>query len=76
MLNITNPSLMRGQGAPAQIVVHVQANDYFDAKVASVSRGVAAPIAQAAAAQMGAAVGQSVMKAIPSRLARYQRDGT
>lgn len=64
---------------PTQIVVHVQANDYFDAKVKNVSAGVAAqvaaPIADAYATRRSATMGEQVLKAVPSRLARFQNDG-
>jgi hypothetical protein len=34
------------------------------------------PIAQSAAIQAAGAMGQTVMKGVPSRLAQFQRDGT
>lgn len=75
-LSVSNPALSRGGSQPMQIVVQVEANDYFDARVAGISRHVAGPIAVAAASQVGAAVGRAVTKAVPARMAQFQRDGT
>lgn len=65
---------------PQEIVLHVQSNDYFDAKVASISNDVAIkvahPVARAHAAQAAKAMGGAVVKAMPARLAQFQRDGT
>ena len=66
-----------GRGGGAQVVtVVVQEGDLFQAKVASISRGVAAPIAQAYASQAAGAMGRAINANIPSRLATFQRDGT
>lgn len=73
-LGATNAVASRPQ--PVQVVVKVQANDYFDAKVAGISQRVATPIAQGVATQVGAAVGQAVLKGMPARMAQFQRDGT
>jgi phage host-nuclease inhibitor protein Gam len=76
VLNISNPALSRGGSQPIEVTVKVEANDYFDARVASVSRQVATPIAQQTAAQIGGAVAQGVLKAMPRRMAQFSRDGT
>lgn len=57
------------------VTVIVQEGDLFKAKVAGISKAVAAPIAQTYATQAAAGMGQAVMKAVPSRLAQYGRDG-
>jgi tape measure domain-containing protein len=67
---------LQANAQPMKVIVEVQANDYFDARVASVSRQVATPIAQQTAAQIGGAVAQGVLKAMPRRMAQFSRDGT
>ncbi|AIT81594.1 hypothetical protein [Novosphingobium pentaromativorans] len=74
-LHVTNPSLSRGGGAPAQI------NQTF---VLDARGGITTPellqyvndTASAKAAQAAGAMGQAVMRGIPSRLSSFQRDGT
>lgn len=65
---------------PQQVVINVQANDYFDARVEKVSTGVTArmapPIADAYATARSTQMGQQVSRAIPARMAQFQRDGT
>jgi hypothetical protein len=73
---VPNHALSRSGTGAQQITVVVQANDYFDARVAGISQQVAVPIAQSAAIQAAGAMGQTVMKGVPSRLAQFQRDGT
>lgn len=66
--------------APSQIVVHVQANDYFDARVAKVSgpiaRDTSVSVVQAAAPQIVGQATSIARREAPSALARYQRMGT
>lgn len=57
------------------VQVHVKANDYFDARVASISRDVAKPIAQESAASASAAMGRTVLRAMPARMQQYETDG-
>lgn len=73
---IPNHRLSGSSGAPQTIIVKVQANDYFDARVAGISQQVAVPIAQRVSAQTSAAMGQNILKAVPGRVATFQRDGT
>lgn len=73
---IPNHRLSASGGGAQKVTVVVQANDYFDARVAGISQQVATPIAQQVSAQISAMMGQNIMKAVPGRLATYQRDGT
>lgn len=58
-----------------QITVVVQANDYFDARVAGISRKVASPIAASAAQQAGQAVYAAALRDVPAMQAKRQRFG-
>lgn len=73
---VPNHALRGGSNGPQTVIVKVEANDYFDARVAGISQEVAMPIAQQVSSRMGAAVTQGVLKAVPGRLANFQRDGT
>ncbi len=75
-LHVSNPNLSRGGGGGQMVKVVVEANDYFDARVAGISQQVATPIAQQTSAQYSAAMGQQVLRAVPGRVASYNRDGT
>lgn len=75
-LNVPNRALNAQNNRPQQVTVVVQANDYFDAKVAHISGQVSNQAVSAAAPHIvGAAVSQANRSA-PAAVQYFQRNGT
>lgn len=71
-INVSNTPLGRGGSQPQAVTIIVQANDYFDAKVASISQSVASPIA----AQEGQRAYTQAVRDTPIAMSRRQRFGS
>jgi hypothetical protein len=74
-LSVPRAALSAHPSAPQQVTVIVQANDYFDARVADVSSQVSAHVVQRASGPIVSAAVQQANRVVPATMAKRQRYG-